>query len=152
MRRTTAIAWTRCRSTRPRRASSYSCTRWTSSRGTRRRCWSGGRGSCKRRAVRCGSRCLARAFTTSRCIRYAYRQRFSFLPPPSPLFSRRESGLTSAGVVENRPHDHPKRGRSNETSDDVRASLQRHRSHPVRAHDLPRHRYLFPSGWPRASG
>ena len=79
---------------------------------------------------------------------------FLFSPssqPPS-TFSLRVSGLTSAGVVENRPHDHPERGRSNETSDDVCASLQRHRSHPVRAHNVPRHRHLLPSGRSRASG
>ena len=61
------------------------------------------------------------------------------------------SGLTNTGVVEDRPHDHPERGGPIKTSDDVRASLQRHGGHPVRAHDLPRHRHLLPSGRPRAS-
>jgi len=70
-----------------------------------------------------------------------------FLPPLSLCVS----GLTSAGLVEDRPHDHPERGGPNKTSDDVRASLQRHRSHPVRAHDLSRHRHLLPSGRPRES-
>jgi Ras-related GTP-binding protein A/B len=54
---------------------------------------------------------LGRAFTTRRCTRYALPKmlshaRYIFSLPPPPL-SHRVSGLTSTGVVENRPHHHP---------------------------------------------
>ena len=99
----------------------------------------------RRRVELCPSGCLVRASTTRRCTRYTIRRHsvsHAFLALfPSHI---RVSGLTNAGMVENREHHHPQPGRHVQAPDDVHLSPQRDRGHPVRTDNLSRYRSPLP--------